>query len=130
MATRRRTIYPLALSAGRRPRGPCGGYLGGALPARATAERSEDGAHEHSRDRAAEHVIPGEHVSEPVREPQHPLAHGDDGEHMIHQMRGALGDAPPAAVRHCLSLNEVTPCIACLSRCPSCASSHRFFLSA
>jgi hypothetical protein len=72
---------------------------GRALLARATAERSEHGAHEDARDGAAERVVPGEHVSQPVRQAQHPLPHRDHGEDVIHQVRSTLGHAPAAAAR-------------------------------
>src|SRR5262245_36962405 len=42
-------------------------------------------------------MIPGQHVPQSVRQAQYPLAHGDDREDVINQVRGALGHASPAA---------------------------------
>ena len=47
----------------------------------------------------AEGVIPGQPVAEAVRQAQHPLAHGHPREHMVDEMRGPLGDAPPPTAR-------------------------------
>lgn len=44
-------------------------------------------------------MIPREQVTQPGRKREHPLPHGHVREHTIHQMRGALGHAPPTATR-------------------------------
>jgi hypothetical protein len=45
-------------------------------------------------------MIIGEPVAEPMWDREHPLSHGHVGrEHSIHQVRGALGHAPPATAR-------------------------------
>jgi len=51
----------------------------------------------HRDDRAAQRVIPGQQVAHPMRETEHPLAHGDRREDVIHQMRGAVGHPAAAA---------------------------------
>ena len=44
-------------------------------------------------------MVPGQHVPHLVWEREHPLAHGDVGEDVIDQVRGALGHPPPSVAR-------------------------------
>ena len=44
---------------------------------------AEHGAHEHADHRAAQRVISSQHIPNPRRQAQHPLADGDLREHMI-----------------------------------------------
>jgi hypothetical protein len=48
-----------------------------------------DGTVEDARDAAAQGVVPGEQVAEPVRDGQNPLPNVDVRQHVVHQMRGA-----------------------------------------
>ena len=50
-------------------------------------------------DRAAEGVIPGQSVAEAVRQAEHPLPHRHPREHVVDEMPGPLGHAPPATAR-------------------------------
>ena len=62
----------------------------------ARAERPDEDA-EH---RAAQPMIVGEPVAQPVRDREHPLAHGHVGrQHVIHEVSRTLGHPPPAAAR-------------------------------
>ena len=56
-------------------------------------------AQQHAHDRLAQVVTPGEQVPEAVRQRQDPLSHRYVCQHVVHQMRRALGHAPPAAAR-------------------------------
>jgi len=70
------------------------------LAARGAPVRAAERSHEHVQHRATEPVVVREPVAEAVRDGQYPLANGDiGGEHVIDEMRGALGHAPPAAAR-------------------------------
>jgi len=58
-------------------------------------DRSQGSAH----DGAAEVVVPGQPVTEAVREAQHPLAHRHPWEDVVDEMGGTLGHAAPTATR-------------------------------
>ena len=57
----------------------------------------EQRTHEDADDGAAQPVIPGEQVPQPVRERQHPLADRDVRKNLIDQMRRALSHPATAA---------------------------------
>ena len=59
----------------------------------------EDRPHGTPHHAAAEGVIPGEPVAEPVRKAEDPLAHRYPREHVVDEMGGALGHAASAAAR-------------------------------
>ena len=61
------------------------------------AFEAEHGANEYRQHRAAETMIPGEGVAQPVRQRQHPLGHGQAAQHPINQMRSLLGHSAAAA---------------------------------
>ena len=63
------------------------------------AQEAEDRAHVHPHHRAAQVVIPGQHVAQARRQAQDPLPHGHRREHVVHQVRGALRHAAPATAR-------------------------------
>ncbi len=67
--------------------------------ARLLALKAQERAHDDTQHGAAEGVIPGEEVAEAVGEAQDPLAYGHSGQHLVHQMGGALGHAPAPAAR-------------------------------
>jgi hypothetical protein len=72
----------------------------GIPPALGTAPlEPKDGANEYAQHRAAQLMIPGEGIAQPVRQRQHPLADGQSAEHAIHQVRGQFGHAPAATRR-------------------------------
>jgi hypothetical protein len=52
-----------------------------------------------TEDGAAEAVVPGEQIAQPVGQAEDPLPHGDAGQHAVHEAGGALGHAPAAAAR-------------------------------
>lgn len=60
-------------------------------------QESKHDAHEHPDHCSAERMIPREQIPNPMRKGEHPLAHGDKREDVIHQMRRALGHSPAAA---------------------------------
>ena len=59
----------------------------------------EQHARVHPQHRAAQPVIPRHPVAQPIRYRQHPLPHRHPRQHIIHQMRGALGHAAAPAAR-------------------------------
>ena len=66
---------------------------------RLAPQKTEDRAHGSPHHGAAEGVIPGQPVTEAVRQTEHPLPHGHPREHMVDEMRGSLGHAPPPTAR-------------------------------
>jgi hypothetical protein len=44
-------------------------------------------------------VVERQPVAQAVRHGEHPLAHGDDGQHRVHEVRRLLGHAPAATAR-------------------------------
>ena len=65
-------------------------------PAAVEAQESARVDREHG---ATEPMIPGEQVAQAMREAQHPLPDRDGRQHVVDEMRGALGHAPAAAAR-------------------------------
>src|SRR5688572_14650479 len=55
--------------------------------------------HEDARDRAAERMVPCQHVAQAVRQTQHPLSYWHDRKDVIDQMRGTLSHPPTATAR-------------------------------
>ena len=66
------------------------------LPPGAAAVIAEDRAEENPEDGAAESMVEGEPIAEPVRDGEHPLPDGDGGEHLLDEIRRPLGHPPPA----------------------------------
>jgi hypothetical protein len=56
-------------------------------------------ADRHPEHRARQPVIPRQHVPQPIRQAQHPLAHRDSRQYPVDQPGRALGHASPAATR-------------------------------
>jgi hypothetical protein len=75
------------------------GAAGNPAPLGTAALEAEQGANECAQHRAAETMIPGEGVPQPVRQGQDPLAHGQATQHAIDQMRRQLGHPPAATPR-------------------------------
>ena len=48
---------------------------------------------------ATQAMVPGEHVAQPVRQAEHPLADGHRGQHRVHCVGAALGHPPAPAAR-------------------------------
>ena len=69
------------------------------LPAGAAAVVAEDRAYEDPEDGAAEGVVEGEPVAEPMGDGEHPLPDWDGGEHLLYEIRRPLGHAPPPTAR-------------------------------
>jgi hypothetical protein len=69
------------------------------LHPRPTPERAEDRAHEDAQDGAREWGVVGEAVAQREGQREHPLPHRDLGQDPVHQVRGRVGHAPPAARR-------------------------------
>ena len=65
----------------------------------AASQESKDRPHGTSHHGAAEDVIPGQPIAEPVREAQDPLAYRHPWEDVVDEMSGALGHTTPAAAR-------------------------------
>ena len=80
------------------------GAIGNPAPLGPAPLEAEHGAHEDAQHRAAQLMIPGERIAQPVRQRQHPLAHRQAAEHAVDQVRRQLGH-PPAATRR----TEATP---------------------
>jgi hypothetical protein len=59
----------------------------------------QQGTDEDSEHGATELVVPGERVAEAVRQREHPLADGKPAQHVVDQVRGEIGHAPPTARR-------------------------------
>src|SRR5439155_792413 len=79
---------------------PCTAAL--LMPASAgdsSASGSTPGADGAGETRAAKLVIPREEVAQTVGQRQHPLTHGDMGEHGVHEVGGQFRHAPPATAR-------------------------------
>ncbi|HZB77445.1 MAG TPA: hypothetical protein VE526_14530 [Solirubrobacteraceae bacterium] len=70
-----------------------------AIAARALPLEAQQHAHGHREHRPRQPVIPREQVPQPVRQAQHPLAHGHPRQHSVDQPGRALGHAPAAAAR-------------------------------
>jgi hypothetical protein len=70
-----------------------------AIAAGAVPLEAQQHAHGHGEHRPRQPVIPREQVPQPVRQAQHPLAHGHPRQHPVHQPSRALGHAPAAAAR-------------------------------
>jgi hypothetical protein len=68
-----------------------------ALLARPAPLEGEQCAHEHGQHGAAEAVIVGEPVAQPVRQCQHPLADGQTAKDAVDEVGGERTHAPPAA---------------------------------
>ena len=66
---------------------------------RPVTQEPQDRAHGHGHHFPTRVMVPGQHVSHSVWEREHPLAHGDVGEHMIDEVLGALGHPATAAAR-------------------------------
>jgi hypothetical protein len=49
--------------------------------------------------RTGEPVIPRQEVPQPIGQREHPLAHRNERNHFVHQVRGALGHPPAPAAR-------------------------------
>jgi len=73
--------------------------VGHAAAAGSATIEAEDGADVDGEHRAAELVIPREEVAQTVGQRQHPLTHGDMGEHGVHEVGGQFRHAPPATAR-------------------------------
>ena len=69
-----------------------------AAPAAPTVP-AENRANEHAEHGAAERVVEREAVAQPVRHGEHPLAHGDEGQGGLDEVRCLLGHAPATAAR-------------------------------
>src|SRR5947207_15550281 len=69
-----------------------------AAPAAPTVP-AENRANEHAQHGAAERVVEREAIAQTVRHGEHPLAHGDEGQHGLEEVRRLLGHAPAAAAR-------------------------------
>ncbi len=59
--------------------------------------RRASSADEHAEHGAAQRVVERQAVAQPVRHGEDPLAHGDERQHGVDQVRGLLRHAPPAA---------------------------------
>jgi hypothetical protein len=62
--------------------------------ARPAALGAEHRAHEDAQHGAAQTVIVGQRVAQPMRQRQHPLAHRQVAEHAVDEVRRALAHAP------------------------------------
>ena len=82
---------PETLQDGHRPASP----VPHAGVARPTPEEPEDRAQGLPHDDPAEVVVPGQPVAEGVGQAEHPLPYWHAREHVINEIRGALGHAPP-----------------------------------
>ena len=65
--------------------------------ARAAAKSGEHRAQKHAEHVARELAVVGQPVAQLERKRQHPLAHRDLGQHLVDQVCGGLGHAPPPA---------------------------------
>ena len=63
-------------------------------PARLRALEAKERPHVDAERGPAERLIPGEQVAQAVREAEDPLPDGHPGQHLIHEVGGALGHAP------------------------------------
>ncbi len=66
---------------------------------RAPPQRGEDGAHEEAEHRARERAVVGQAVAQGKGQRQHPLPHGDLGQHAVDEVCGGVGHAAAAARR-------------------------------
>jgi hypothetical protein len=70
------------------------------LPPGLAAIGAAERAHEAVQDGATQPMIVGQPVAQPVRDREHPLAHGHvGGQHVIYEVRCALGHSPSPAAR-------------------------------
>jgi hypothetical protein len=60
-------------------------------PASASTLEAEERTGVDAQHGAAEGVIPGEAIAECVRQREHPLAHGDVRQDVVHEIRGTRG---------------------------------------
>ena len=67
------------------------------LPAGTAAKRGEDGAYEEREDSARHLRVIGQAMAQREREREHPLSHGDLGEHAVHEMPRGVGHAAATA---------------------------------
>jgi len=65
----------------------------------AIAEEAHDGTEKHAHDRAAQVVIPGEQLPDPMGQTQDPLAHGHAQKHVVGQVRREHGRPPGSTAR-------------------------------
>jgi hypothetical protein len=71
--------------------------IGDAVAALAAPEELEHRTDGHAVDRASQVVIPGQQVTQPMRQAQDPLTHWHVGKDSIDQVRGPLGHSASAA---------------------------------
>jgi hypothetical protein len=67
--------------------------------ARTMALKAQQHPHIHTEHGARQRVIPRQEKAKPVRQTQHPLAHGHPRQYMVDEARGGLGHAPAATAR-------------------------------
>ena len=68
-------------------------------PARASALEGEQGTDIGGEDGATQAMVPGEHVTQPMRQAEHPLADGHRRQHRVHRVGRPLGHPPAPATR-------------------------------